>query len=274
MRRGPDPGRIGTYRRGATRETLTDLLPGDEDHHPVVRSGRLPGIAPFDFDIAETCFFKQQQDLLGEIEVLVEVVGLFLDDLTPVPQASTHLQRLALQERIEFAKSKEHLDLVAVGGCAALTLGRPFARDVGSMTGEPPWLFLQVITESRMTILDIEAVRTLAATEIEVSRAVAAHLLRRLREAYRLIAVRTLGNIKERVAYDLLDRAAQSQLVVGRLEVTATQADLADSVGSSREVMSRALRELRVEGIVETAPGAIRVLDPTRLAATVRTFVI
>ena len=145
---------------------------------------------------------------------------------------------------------------------------------VTSVTGEPPWLFLQVITESRMTILDIEAVRKLAATEAEVSRAVATHLLRRLREAYRLIAVRTLGNIKERVAYDLLDRAAQSQLVVGRLEVTATQADLADSVGSSREVMSRALRELRVEGIVETAPGAIRVLDPTRLAATVRTFVI
>jgi CRP/FNR family transcriptional regulator, cyclic AMP receptor protein len=145
---------------------------------------------------------------------------------------------------------------------------------VTSITGEPPWLFLQVITESRMTILDINAVRKLAATDVEVSTAVGAHLLRRLREAYRLIAVRTLGNIKERVAYDLLDRAAQSQLVVGRLEVRATQADLADSVGSSREVMSRALRELRVEGIVETAPGAIRVLDPTRLAAIVRAFVI
>jgi CRP/FNR family transcriptional regulator, cyclic AMP receptor protein len=145
---------------------------------------------------------------------------------------------------------------------------------VTSITGEPPWLFLQVITESRMTILDINAVRKLAATDVEVSTAVGAHLLRRLREAYRLIAVRTLGNIKERVSYDLLDRAAQSQLVVGRLEVRATQADLADSVGSSREVMSRALRELRVEGIVETAPGVIRVLDPTRLAAIVRAFVI
>src|SRR6202163_2374313 len=145
---------------------------------------------------------------------------------------------------------------------------------VTSVTGEPPWLFLQVITETTMTVLDIEAVRKLAATEAEVSRAVATHLLRRLREAYRLIAVRTLGNIKERVAYDLLDRAAQSQLVVGRLEVTATQADLADSIGSSREVMSRALRDLRAEGIVETAPGLIRVLDPERLAAIVRAFVI
>jgi hypothetical protein len=39
-------------------------------------------------------------------------------------------------------------------------------------------------------------------------------------------------------------------------------------------VMSRALRDLRAEGIVETAPGLIRVLDPERLAAIVRTFVI
>ncbi len=145
---------------------------------------------------------------------------------------------------------------------------------VNAITGAPPWLFLQVITETSFAILDIDVVRKLAATDVEVSKAVAAHLSRRLREAYRLIAVRTLGNIKERVAYDLLDRAAQSQLVVGRLEVRATQADLADSVGSSREVMSRALRELRVDGIVETAPSVIRVLDPTRLAATVRSFVI
>jgi CRP/FNR family transcriptional regulator, cyclic AMP receptor protein len=145
---------------------------------------------------------------------------------------------------------------------------------VTTIMGDLPWLFLQVITESRMTILDIEAVRNLAAAEVEVSKAVGAHLLRRLREAYRLIAVRTLGNIKERVAYDLLDRAAQSQLVVGRLEVRATQADIADSVGSSREVMSRALRDLRVAGIVETVPGIIRVIDPGRLAAIVRAFVI
>jgi CRP-like cAMP-binding protein len=62
--------------------------------------------------------------------------------------------------------------------------------------------------------------------------------------------------------------------VVGRLEVRATQADLADSIGSSREVMSRALRDLREEGIVETAPGVIRVVNPADLAAIVRAFVI
>jgi CRP/FNR family transcriptional regulator len=140
--------------------------------------------------------------------------------------------------------------------------------------GYTPWLFMQFITESTVVALDTEVVRTMAATELEMSAAISLDLAMRIRDAYRLIAVRSLGNIRERVAYDLLDRAAQSQLVVGRLEVTATQADLADSIGSSREVMSRALRDLRAEGMVETAPGLIRVLDPERLAAIVRAFVI
>jgi CRP/FNR family transcriptional regulator len=140
--------------------------------------------------------------------------------------------------------------------------------------GWAPWIFMQLITDSTLTVLDTAVVRKLAATELEVSAAVSMDLAMRIRDAYRLIAVRTLGNIRERMAYDLLDRAAQSQLVVGRLEVMATQADLADSIGSSREVMSRALRDLRAEGILETAPGVIRVLDPARLAAVVRAFVI
>jgi CRP-like cAMP-binding protein len=75
------------------------------------------------------------------------------------------------------------------------------------------------------------------------------------------------------VAYDLLDRASQSQLVVGRLDVTATQAQLADSIGSSREVLSRTLADFRAAGIVETAPGVVRVLNPQRLAAIVDAFV-
>jgi CRP-like cAMP-binding protein len=96
----------------------------------------------------------------------------------------------------------------------------------------------------------------------------------RIRSAFQLIAVRSLGSIRERLAYDLLDRACRTQLVVGRLEVRATHADLADSIGSSREVVSRALRDLRAAKIVETTPGMVRVIDPLHLAAIVRAFVI
>jgi CRP-like cAMP-binding protein len=83
-----------------------------------------------------------------------------------------------------------------------------------------------------------------------------------------------VGDIRQRLAYDLLDRACRSQLEVGRLEARATQADLADSIGSAREVVGRTLGRLREERIIETTPGVVRVLDPLRLADIVRAFAI
>jgi Crp-like helix-turn-helix domain len=93
------------------------------------------------------------------------------------------------------------------------------------------------------------------------------------RDDLRLIAVRTLGTVSERLAFDLLDRACQSQLVYGRLEVRATHDELAYSIGSSREVVGRNLKGLRTAGIIETAPGRTRIHDPERPAAVVRAFV-
>ncbi|HEY8803062.1 MAG TPA: helix-turn-helix domain-containing protein, partial [Candidatus Dormibacteraeota bacterium] len=73
-------------------------------------------------------------------------------------------------------------------------------------------------------------------------------------------------------AFDLLERASRFQLSAGKLEARATQEALAASIGSSREVVSRALKTFRDAGIVETAPGMTRVLHPVRLAEMVRTF--
>jgi CRP-like cAMP-binding protein len=147
---------------------------------------------------------------------------------------------------------------------------------VGGITliSHPPRIYVQAVVDSTMATLDLETVRELAMTEIEVSTAIGMHLAARIRSAFQLIAVRSLGSIRERVAYDLLDRACRFQLESGRLEARATHADLADSIGTSREVVSRALRDLRVARIVETAPGMVRVIEPMRLAAIVRAFVI
>ena len=145
---------------------------------------------------------------------------------------------------------------------------------VGGSTlfGEPAWANVQVVIESRLTALDLKRFRKLVSREIQVLSAVARHLMTRVRHDHRLIAVRSLGSIRERLAYDLLERACQSQLQVGRLQINVTQADLAASIGSSREVVSRALKGFRAAGIVKTAPGVVRVADPMRLAAIVRDF--
>ena len=147
---------------------------------------------------------------------------------------------------------------------------------VGGATfaGNPAWTFVRALVDSTLTILDPDNVRALATEQAQVAMAIATQLSVRVNDAYRLVAIRSLGNIRERVAYDLLDRAMHSQVVMGRLEVSATQAQLADSIGSSREVLSRALAELRAAGVVETAPGVVRILKPQQLANIVGAFVI
>jgi CRP-like cAMP-binding protein len=137
-----------------------------------------------------------------------------------------------------------------------------------------PNISAQFVVDSTCLALTVSNARALATTEVEVADAVAIHLSAQLRNAFRLVAVRSLGTIRERLAYDLLERACRSQLVTGRLEVRATHADLADSIGTSREVVTRALGELRGAGVLATAQRAVRVADPMRLATIVRSFVI
>ena len=141
-----------------------------------------------------------------------------------------------------------------------------------TIVSHPPRIVIQVVIKSTLTILDLPRVQKLAAAESQVTMAVAMHLAALVRTAFRLIAVRTLGDIEQRLAYDLLDRACRTQLEVGRLEARATHADLADSIGSAREVVGRTLGRLREQGIVETAPSLVRVIDPLRLAGIVRAF--
>ena len=155
------------------------------------------------------------------------------------------------------------------------TVGFRHAKELAGGTmvvSQVPRVLAQVVVESTLTTLDIENVRNLVSTEIEVLAALATQLSARLRNGTRLTAIRTLGNIRERLAYDLLERATRSQLAVGRLDVSATHEELANSIGSSREVVSRALSSLRAERIVETVPGMIRVIDPVRLSSILRGF--
>jgi CRP/FNR family transcriptional regulator, cyclic AMP receptor protein len=142
-----------------------------------------------------------------------------------------------------------------------------------SSTIESALTYVQAVIDSTFTVLDLENLRELAATDIEVLGAIAANLAERVHYDLRLVTVRTLGTVSERLAFDLFDRACKSQLVNGRLEAKATHEDLAHSIGSSREVVGRNLKDFRAAGIIETTPGMTRIQDPLRMAAIIRAFV-
>jgi CRP/FNR family transcriptional regulator len=133
---------------------------------------------------------------------------------------------------------------------------------------------LQAVVDTTLLMLDVGAARRAAATEIDVCAAVAIHLAAQVKNALRLIAVRSLGTVSQRLAFDILERACRKQLETGHLEARVTHADLADSIGSSREVVSRTLSDYRAAGFVETAPRCVRVLKPMALAHAVRAFIV
>jgi CRP/FNR family transcriptional regulator, cyclic AMP receptor protein len=80
--------------------------------------------------------------------------------------------------------------------------------------------------------------------------------------AVRKIAFRT---VKQRIAAYLLSFASPRKAVIGQRIARLTQQGLADSVGSVREVVARALRELKSQGLIAVSPAGIVLLDEVGL---------
>jgi len=77
------------------------------------------------------------------------------------------------------------------------------------------------------------------------------------------MANRALASMRQRVVGQLLDAARYADGVDPIVPVTQQQ--LADGVGSAREVVARVLHELREEKLVDTKVGSVVLLEPERL---------
>jgi CRP/FNR family transcriptional regulator len=138
---------------------------------------------------------------------------------------------------------------------------------VAVLVGGPAEVGVQTLDEVSLFRLDARQLRAAAQRVARVSWAVAEELNRRLYESLQQTAVNAFGSVRQRVATHLLDLASIQQRPRGRLVARVKQQELADAVGTSREVVARVLRELRLEGLVATGPDSIHVLDPTGLQA-------
>lgn len=76
------------------------------------------------------------------------------------------------------------------------------------------------------------------------------------------LADNVFNSISERVARALLERA---RLVDGVLVVHASQQQIADEIGSVREVVARAMRQFRLEGLIDRKEQGIVLLDAAAL---------
>ena len=156
----------------------------------------------------------------------------------------------------------------AVVGVPAVVLG---GAPQQSTLAQWHWLLLggdtlygEAVQETVMLKFSPAQFRRLAETEIEVAWPLVSYLARRTAESQQMLAADLFLPIRARVARHLMDLAVRQD---GEFVVAASHQEIADAIGSVREVASRTLRRLKDEGVVDRRDGTIVVLDPARLHA-------
>lgn len=124
----------------------------------------------------------------------------------------------------------------------------------------------QALTETDLLTMDPGALRRLADRDARVATVLLVELSERAAAFAAEIGGSAFATVRQRIARHLLDLAAPHRSGP-QLVAVVTQDGLASAVGTAREVVVRALREMRGDGLVETRRGSITVLEPERLLA-------
>ena len=177
-----------------------------------------------------------------------------------------------------FSPREETGPSVVVSGSLRYFLATPDGRQltiryllpgdlVGTLTsGQPSFSsHLEFLEPGVLLHMDRERMIAIAARRPELALAMVDELVGRLRLAYRALAAHAFMSVRSRVARDVVERANICGPLRTGLRIDVTQQSLADATGSVREVVSRALGELRREGVLATNADGITVLDPEAL---------
>lgn len=130
--------------------------------------------------------------------------------------------------------------------------------------GGPVGVSVQALTDTSVLILNVATLQSLAQSDASFAWAIAEEVTRRLYEVIETFAGNAFGSVRQRIARQLLDLAAEQQRDSGLL-ARVTQQELADATGTVREVAARVLRQMRDRGLVDTTRQGIRVLNPAAL---------
>ena len=122
----------------------------------------------------------------------------------------------------------------------------------------------QAVTDCALMQLDPDQVMRLARTHPALALAIAREVSAVLFDMQREIVIREQGSVRQRIARQLLTVAGEFDSDEA-LVVSMSHEDLADSLGSAREVVTRHLDRFRAEGIVTLERTQITLLDPAGL---------
>jgi CRP/FNR family transcriptional regulator len=125
---------------------------------------------------------------------------------------------------------------------------------------------IEALTQAELLRLDPARVVSQAHRDPRVANALLAETSERVMTFVAEFSGHAFATVRQRIARHLLDLAAldpQSE----EFAASISQQELADAVGTVREVVVRVLRELRTLGCIRTRRDGIVLVDPDRLSA-------
>ncbi|MBK9547982.1 MAG: Crp/Fnr family transcriptional regulator [Gemmatimonadetes bacterium] len=143
--------------------------------------------------------------------------------------------------------------------------GRPVA-ELPLFDGGPYPASAVTATPSRLAFLPRAEFEHAFQTDPDVATAVVRALGGRLRHLVQLVETLAFRDVAARLAMLLADQADQRGTVVGdgvRLELLRTQEQLAAAIGTARESVSRAMKQLKTKGLIRSQDGNILELVAT-----------
>ncbi|AHK35805.1 Catabolite gene activator (plasmid) [Rhodococcus opacus PD630] len=141
-----------------------------------------------------------------------------------------------------------------------LTAGQITALPAMLTNGAPS--SLAAVTSCEVSLLNPKTFRHLMRTRADLCYQVAVHLAESTYETVMHLEDNLFGSVQQRVSRHLLEMATPT---VNGLLVQSDQSELADAIGSVREVVSRTLKKLEDTGSIRRSRRQIWIEDPRLL---------
>lgn len=146
--------------------------------------------------------------------------------------------------------------------------GRDFFDVLALVDDEPHPVTAVAMTDLRLYTISKENMHTLLHTFPSVADTLLPHLSRMSRQLARLVSDLSFGTVSTRLSRFILLHAADEGVVTPhgiRLEWGLSHREIAQFVGTAREVITRAIHQLEQEGILEGGRGKLLIKDLDRL---------
>lgn len=138
-----------------------------------------------------------------------------------------------------------------------------FFGEMALLDNEPRSAHVIAMTDATLLQLRREEFRSRLRSSSELAVALLAELSRRLRRADETIASMALLDVNGRIAHLLLELAREEG--GARITRRLTHATIAQMVGASRETVSRTMRSLTVQGVIDVSRRMIVLKEPAQL---------